>query len=421
MQLTVSYAFLEMEFLSRCNMQQKSILSVIMLFSLLFKLYLFFSIVTIFESFVPNEDKVRRIRVLPMTRRDPALSLDLNSDIRVIILLTSFRTGSTFLGQIFDNNPKFQYLFEPFHEKTMETLHVSGHLVGAQPYHTASDLQMLYLQQILHNCTVRKTAFYEKFEYCGTPQENILRFNSTGCDSELQMKRGLFEAHEEICKLRRTVVVKLIRLQNLSDIMKIAHIKSANIKIIHLLRNPVPLMMSRKWVASSFTWRNNMEIEYLDEVEMQRIKLAWESYECCRDALESIRFVNENIHWLKHRYMSINHRELSLNPLEISKQIYNFINETITDEVVRMLTNITSGSGHTVSDENSGGLESGAQNIYQNSSDVVNRWRNLKAGIFKLWNVQSIEQECKSLIRFINEQFALDSMPTSNILYKYEK
>ena len=39
-----------------------------------------------------------------------------------IILVTGFRTGSTFLGELFNQNPEVLYLFEPFHQNHIKGL-----------------------------------------------------------------------------------------------------------------------------------------------------------------------------------------------------------------------------------------------------------------------------------------------------------
>ena len=39
-----------------------------------------------------------------------------------VILVTGFRTGSTFLGELFNQNPNALYLFEPFHQTHIAAL-----------------------------------------------------------------------------------------------------------------------------------------------------------------------------------------------------------------------------------------------------------------------------------------------------------
>ena len=106
--------------------------------------------------------------------QDPALNLPLNRNKKFIILLTSFRSGSTFLGSLFDSNPTMQYLFEPFHNAQIRTLRKQSALFGARADHTESDLRMLYLQQMLHNCTMHVSLIYSgPYTWCGTQEERI--------------------------------------------------------------------------------------------------------------------------------------------------------------------------------------------------------------------------------------------------------
>ena len=47
-----------------------------------------------------------------------------------VILVTGFRTGSTFLGELLNQNNEFLYLFEPFHQSQMRNLAAAGKLDG---------------------------------------------------------------------------------------------------------------------------------------------------------------------------------------------------------------------------------------------------------------------------------------------------
>ena len=102
-------------------------------------------------------------RVLNRMQRDPSFDLELDPQKKVVLLLTAFRSGSTFLGQLFNNNPGVQYIFEPFHEGTMRTMQERGQILGAREDHTEADMRMLYFQQIIHNCSVWKTPFTGRY------------------------------------------------------------------------------------------------------------------------------------------------------------------------------------------------------------------------------------------------------------------
>ena len=59
-------------------------------------------------------------------KQDPAFTLELNPNKTLVIVLSAFRSGSTFLGSIFDVNPHIQYLMEPFHSQAMRNLMAKG-------------------------------------------------------------------------------------------------------------------------------------------------------------------------------------------------------------------------------------------------------------------------------------------------------
>ena len=47
-----------------------------------------------------------------------------------VILVTGFRTGSTFLGELFNQNPDVLYLFEPFHQQNIKNLAEKSRIKG---------------------------------------------------------------------------------------------------------------------------------------------------------------------------------------------------------------------------------------------------------------------------------------------------
>ena len=49
---------------------------------------------------------------------DPSFTLQPDPNKLFIFLIASFRSGSTFLGQLFATNPDVLYLFEPIHDGT---------------------------------------------------------------------------------------------------------------------------------------------------------------------------------------------------------------------------------------------------------------------------------------------------------------
>ena len=339
---------------------------------------------------------------------DPAFNLTLNPKKKIIILLTSFRSGSTFLGQIFDSNAKLQYLYEPFLDGGIRRMHRNGEIVGARPDHTEADLRMLYLQQIMHNCSVHLTNFPERYERCGTPEENLIRFNSTECGNKYY--RNGENVYQEVCRLRDTTVLKVIRLKNIADLMRVEQIKSANVKIIHLIRHPVPLMMSRRYGGWFFMWdqRFKLESDYL-HFPSWRVKVALEMFEYCADIARTIASVKTNS-WLKDRYMMVSHHEMSLKPHRTAEKIYNFVEEALTNEIKTHLTEITGANSGEFKEESGDALA-----VHKNSAEISDKWKEL--GMYgKYWNLFSVELQCRQVYDLLNTSATVDNISRSKAL-----
>ena len=75
------------------------------------------------------------LRKLQPKTVDPSFLLPLTQK-RIVILLASFRGGSSFLGQLFDSNPTVQYLFEPFHDEALNKKYRTGWILGAKTIHS---------------------------------------------------------------------------------------------------------------------------------------------------------------------------------------------------------------------------------------------------------------------------------------------
>ena len=338
---------------------------------------------------------------------DPAFNLTLNHDKKLILLLTSFRAGSTFLGQLFDSNPSLQYLFEPFYDGAIRRLYRKGSIVGARPDHSESDLRMLYLQQMLHNCTVYGTNFPEKYERCGTPEENLLRFNSTKC-SDKYYNRG--EMYREVCQHRPTTVFKVIRLKNVADLLKIQQIKSVDVKIIHLIRHPVPLMMSRRYGGLFYMWNQGHVIEsnYL-HFPSWRVKVALEMFDYCLDSIRTLDQV-ESDSWLRERYLRVSHGEMSRNPHKTAEKVYEFVKETMTESIREHITNITGGLSEGFKKRKDDALE-----VFRNSTELADKWKEL--GMFgKYWNLYSVEMQCRRVYELCKERFNVDPISRGKAL-----
>lgn len=340
---------------------------------------------------------------------DPAFNLDLNSNKKLILILASFRSGSTFLGTVFDKNPNVHYLYEPFHDNQLRKHYKEGGIKGARADHTESDLRMLYLQQILHSCTVFKTVFKESFSWCGTPEENLSRFNTTDCLINRSLA-NISKSQHELCLYRDTIVIKAIRIKTVVEILKIAKIETIDVRIIHLIRHPVPLMMSRRFAGKFFAWDDKKAVKFEKKIKSEMTSLlGWESSNYCQDQLKTIKFISQN-GWLQKRYLLLTHFEISTNAPGILQRIYNFVGLNLTEDVNNYVNEITQ---ETKKEPN----KVDALNVHKNSTEVVDNWMKLEVNAITVRVIRSIEGHCKQLFGYLKHEFMSDST-SRNLFYE---
>ena len=371
-----------------------------------------FILIKIHTNFVAQDVKDHRkptstSRVLPSLSADPAFNLTMNPDKRFIILVTSFRGGSTFLGKLFDENPQVQYLFEPIHHGEIEILYKYHMIFGASQRHTRNELNMLHIQQIFHNCTVFPSGIYRtRWRYCGDVQENIERFGTEDCPTKTRSSVA------DTCNYRETSVLKVIRLRRLSDLLLIRNIKEADFQIIHYTRHPVGVMTSRQKGDKFFTWNSNIVIEGRSSLSFNEglTRLAWEAYTYCSEANE-IRRLLEKEPWLKERYLRVTHQQLSLDPIATAAKIYNHVELELSPEMVEFIKYTTTGN------INDSALQP-QMSTSRISKDIVFYWKKMGTSLRKI-HLSTIDSVCRKMIENTREELSFDALSLHALLKLY--
>ena len=103
--------------------------------------------------------------------------------------------------------------------------------------------------------------------------------------------------------------------------------------------------------------------------------------------------------------MTVTHRQLSLEPLQTTERVYKFVEEKLTDEIREYVINMTTANEGTSEHNRHDGL-----NTFKNSTLAVEAWKNMTSYMVKYWDLFSIESQCKSLFRVLNEEFSVDNI-----------
>lgn len=290
-----------------------------------------------------------------------------------IILVTGFRTGSTFLGELFNQNPSALYLFEPFHQGHIGGLMKKNAIHGVSQETSLLEQRTAYLEQIMDKCEIVWPFFggMSTMMKCGKDSdENLQRFGSSTCDkSEGKWDRA--------CRRRNMVVLKLIRLQRIEHLELVPGIQDSNVYVVHLIRDPRGTMNSR------IGWGTF----YLDDIEDLKVrpltpeKMGIAAANLCDREWANIQYTEHLPEWLKGRFLRVTHDEMSLKPVETAEKVYQLIKQKIPDSMSEFLLNHT--SSH----------EKGVLNTSRNSTEVLAKWHKLDLPI-----IRAIEEKCKNLM-----------------------
>lgn len=182
-----------------------------------------------------------------------------------------------------------------------------------------------------------------------------------------------------------------------------------DVRIVHLVRNPIPMMISRRTGGWFFLWDEHTRLKGDGQKDHEYwVKLSWEAYNYCRNNLRTIRSA-EKIPWLSERYLRVTHEEISQNPWEMTQLIYNFtgisLNEYITD-FIKDLTEVNHAKykGNGIDDMNLPAL-----NVFRNSTETLERWvRDVR-----MKSTAHICRQCKLLLEYFESGYHVDNSYSS--------
>lgn len=242
------------------------------------------------------------------------------------VIVTTWRSGSTFLGEILNTMPGNFYHFEP--------LVNYGITVLRRPPH---DEAAIYQVKQLLNCNYTNLNEYVRFgakhkfvynynirlwKYCylhpGHPNRTEIRVQA---DDPRYCSNASFLS--SFCKLFPLQSMKILRLR-LALTEPLLEDPNLNVRILFLVRDPRALMLSRKHC----TWcRGNLDCEHAQTV--------------CDDMVLDYHTTKRFQLKYPHRFKVIRYEELSLDPFNVTEEILKFYGLPFDRRVVKYLESHT--------------------------------------------------------------------------------
>lgn len=277
-----------------------------------------------------------------------------------ILILATTRSGSSFVGQLFNQHPDIFYLFEPLY-------HVQTTLI---PHFTHSrnlaDRRVMLgasrdLLRSLYDCDLYFLESYIKPQPTNHTTDKLFRRGASKalcsapvCDAFSPSEAYIDEGEcirkcaslnltlaAEFCREKRHVAIKTVRIPEIGDLRALMEDPRLNLKVIQLVRDPRGILSSRiETFRDTYRlwriWRATGRKPYnLDLTQLSTV---------CEDLLHSITTGSSRLPWLRGRYMLVRYEDLARNPLQKTKEIYDFLGFSMEKNVEEWIRNNTRGS-----------------------------------------------------------------------------
>lgn len=294
-----------------------------------------------------------------------------------ILLLATTRTGSSFVGEFFNQQgDNMFYLFEPlWHVEKMLTLEGGGTNATASAKAYRDVLQQLFLCDF-----TMLESFIDPLPVDHiTP--NLFRRESSSslCEESVcsPFIKGVFERYH--CKTRRCGplnftmasqsclqkehrAIKSVRVRQLETLRPLAEDPRLDVKFIQLVRDPRAVLASRMVAFAKYKnwkeWAMRGEVP-LDDDEVRRLKGN------CDNIRMSAQIGLKQPAWLRGRYMLVRYEDIARFPMRKASEMYRFAGIPFTPQVRSWILINTQASKEA----------SGVYSTQKNSSKQVEKWR----------------------------------------------
>uniref|UniRef100_UPI0037E8D255 carbohydrate sulfotransferase 1 isoform X2 n=1 Tax=Semicossyphus pulcher TaxID=241346 RepID=UPI0037E8D255 len=300
----------------------------------------------------------------PSPPSSPSLDSN-NTDKRThILILATTRSGSSFVGQLFNQHPEMFYMFEPLY-------HVQLALLPrlSQSRNMAERRVMLgaarELLGSLYHCHLSSLESYIRPRPSNHSTYKLFRRGASRslcsppvCEAPLgQEGQSLVLADEgecvrrcgplnlslaaEVCRSKRHAAIKTVRIPQISDLRALIEDRRLNLKVVQLVRDPRGILASRietfrdtyrLWRLWRATGRrpHNLDLGQINAV--------------CEDFLKSVSTALSRPAWLRGRYMLLRYEDLARFPLKKARELYSFLGLDLDHSVKDWIINNTRGS-----------------------------------------------------------------------------
>ncbi|XP_076137297.1 carbohydrate sulfotransferase 1-like [Alosa pseudoharengus] len=271
-----------------------------------------------------------------------------------VLILAATRSGSSFLGQLFNHHSDVFYLYEPLNhiQTPLNSTHANRRMIlGASrdllrglfrcDLHLLEDYIRPQPEKHITDQLKRRGA---SKALCSPPVCHVFSpqlVNVT--ESQCVQKCGSLNLTlaSQSCQQRGHVVIKTVRVPEVSDVRDLLEDPRLNLKVIQLVRDPRGVLASRM-----MTFPQNYPLMRLWKMKRQKpegLNLTQEPV--CEDYRRSVATALRQPDWLRGRYMLVRYEDLAKEPRQKIKEVFTFLGLNLDKSVVDWIKENTHGRG----------------------------------------------------------------------------
>ena len=279
----------------------------------------------------------------------------------VVLIVSDYRSGSSLLGEMFNQNNDVYFLFEP-----------------------------------LKDFDLTKTkSFLQDLLTCNPPKWGIQRRNrQSGCEQESPVFKNKVSAclrkknHFAECRKYPILAAKFIRIRSIEKLHEYGVLDHANVFVIHSVRDPRGTINSR--LAYDKVFYNGKSVLRSDVTPDIVAEMGQALCE---------RYYNDSIYGdtLKEKYLRINYEDMCEDPAKNIKQAYTHIGQKPPQRVFDWFSEHTNAASISAAEDKMG--------LNRDSKLTAVRWRQELGQEY----ICAIERGCRPLFDYMGYEFACES------------
>lgn len=328
----------------------------------------------------------------------PRLTSPAGGEERVhVLVLSSWRSGSSFVGQLFSQHPDVFYLMEPgwhvwsaLSQGSAPVLHMAVRDLVRSVFLCDMDVFDAYLPW--HRNLSNLFQWPVSRALCSPPACSA--FQRGAISSEVVCKplcaRRPFGVVQEACRSYSHVVLKEVRFFNLQVLYPLLTDPALNLHIVHLVRDPRAVLRSREQTAKALARDNGIVlgtngtwVEADPELRVMR--------EVCRSHVRIAEAATRKPPSFLHgRYHLVRFEDLARAPLPEIRALYAFTGLSLTPQLEAWIYNITHGSG-------AGARREAFKTTSRDALNVSQAWRHA----LPFTKIRRVQELCASALQLL--------------------